>query len=315
MKRIRIPGLMDVLFSGNAREIEMLAQDPKLDRSYSDRSLPLNAYVLGRVRKTLQIGGKPFPTVAARDAEGRGAAQAALWARLNAGSPSLSAGLDEVESLAAFVRGEGSAEACGPLVQEVVGRLFAPDFKATSASWDAAVVLDKAPRTMNPALLAWWAATRRVERSKQLLSGMVQGDLAAVHAVGIALHNIVSGVKLMRQLFKNPSDRCALSPEAAGRRCLFAPASVLRQPTAPVSSVRGELTTKTLVLFKLQDANANSPDRDVAFLRETWSRCPAEQWVPALLEGVWRRACRPPTGSKSTGEATGCPFVSPASSS
>lgn len=315
MKRIRIPGLLDVLLSGDAGEVEMLAQDPKLDRAYSDRSLPLNGYVLGRVRKTLQIGGRPFPTVAARDAEGRAAAQSALWARLNAGSPSVSAGPDEVESLAAFVRGEGSAEGCGPLVQEVVGRLFAPDFKATPASWDAAVVLDKAPRTMNPALLAWWAATKRVERSKQLLSGMVQGDLAGVHAVGIALHNVVSGVKLMRQLFNNPLNRSALSPEAAGARCLFAPTSVLRQPTASVSSVKGELTAKTLVLLKLQDANANSPNRDVVFLRETWSRCPAEQWVPALLEGIWRRACCLPTGSKSTGEATGCPFVPPASSS
>ena len=314
MKRIRIRGLLDIILAGDASEIEILAQDPKLDRAYSDRSLRLNGYVLGRVRKTLQIDGKPFPTVAARDAEGRAAAQSALWSRLNAYSLSVSAGPDEVECLAAFVRGEGSAEGCGRLVQEVVGRLFAPELKATQASWDAAVVLDKAPRTMNPALLVWWAATKRVERSKQLLSGMVQGDSAAVHAVGIALHNIVSGVKLMRQLFSDPRNRSALSPEAAGGRCLFAPASVLRQPTASVSSVKGELTTKTLVVLKLQDANANHPDRDVVFLRQTWSRCPAEQWVPALLEGIWRRACRLQTGIQATGKATRCPFVPPPSS-
>jgi hypothetical protein len=297
MKRIRIPGLLDIVVSADSREIETLAQDPKLDRVYRDLSLPLNRYFLRRVRKILQIDGRPFPTVAARDAEGRAAAQSALWTRLNALAPHLSEGPDELESLAAYVRGDGLADACGPLVQQVVGRVFSPEFEVTSASWDAAVVLDKAPRTMNPVLLAWWAVTKRVERAKRLLSEMVGGDLAGVHAVGIALHNIVSGVRAMRQLFSEGSERLALSPKAAGARCLFAPSTVLRQPKAPVNSVRGELTTKTLVLLNLQVANANSADLDIVFLRQTWSRCPAEQWVPALLEGIWQRACRlPPKG-------------------
>ena len=81
-------------------------------------------------------------------------------------------------------RGEGAADTCGPLVQQVVGCLFVPDFKATPESWAAAVILDKAVRTMNPALLAWWSATMRVDRAKRLLSEMVRGDLAGVHAVG-----------------------------------------------------------------------------------------------------------------------------------
>jgi hypothetical protein len=314
MKRIRIPGLLDILVSADSHEIEPLAQEPKLDRAYRDRSLMLNGYVLRRVRKALQIDGRPLPTVAARDAEGRAAAQSALWTRLNAMAPNLAEGPGELESLAAYVRGEGLVEECGPLVQQVVGRLFFSDFKATSASWEAAVVLDKAPRTMNPVLLAWWAATKRVDRAKRLLSGMVQDDLAGVHAVGIALHNIVSGVRVMRQLFGDPSERSALSPKAAGARCLFAPGSVLRQPTASVSSAKGELTTKTLVMLNLQAANANSGDRNIAFLRETWSRCPAEQWVPALLEGIWQRACRLPPNGGSNGNATGCPVAPPQSS-
>ena len=315
MKRIRIPGLLDILVSADSREIETLAQDVKLDRACRDRSLPVNRYILQRVRKALQIDGRVLPTVAARDAEGRAAAQNDLWIRLNGVAPHLSEGPEELESLAAYVRGEGLDEACGPLVQQVVGRLFSADFKATSASWEAALVLDKAPRTMNPVLLAWWAATKRIDRAKQLLSEMVHGDLAGVHAVGIALHNIVSGVRMMRQLFSDPSKRIELSREGAGAQCLFAPSSVLRQPTASVSSIKGELTSKTLVLLKLQAANANSGDRDVVFLRETWSRCPAEQWVPALLEGIWERACRLSPRGGSNDDATGCPFAPPQSSS
>jgi hypothetical protein len=193
----------------------------------------------------------------------------------------------ELESLAAFVRGEGATKDCVLLVQQVVGRLFASEFTATPASWSAALVLDKAPRTMNPILLAWWALTGRVQQAKRLLAGMVGGDLAAVHAIGVAIHNIVSGVNRMRQLY---SESPALSPGEAGSRCLVAPSTVIRQPTSSDNSTQSELKPATLVLLSLRTANDKTPSRDVAFLRDTWSRCPAEQWVPALLEGIWRRA-------------------------
>lgn len=213
-------------------------------------------------------------------------------------APAFAAGPDELESLAAFVRGEGPPDACGPLVQQVVGCLFAPKFRATEDSWNAALVLDQAPRTMNLALLVWWALTKKVDRAKQLLSDMVGGDLAAVHAIGVALHNIVSGVNLMRDLYNDPSNRTALSPAAAGGRCLFAPATVLRQPTEIDNSANGNLETGTVLLLNLQAANAKTPDANLAFLRKTWSQCPAEQWVPALLEGIWLRACNPQLQAK-----------------
>lgn len=290
MKRIRIPELVDVLISGDPGEIEQLAQRTELDRAYADPSLAVNRYVLRHLRKTLQIDDRLFPTFMAREDQGRAAAQGTLWARLNAVASSFSRGPTELEDIAAFVRGEGPTEACGRLVQQVVGCLFVPNFKATPDSWAAAVILDKAVRTMNPALLAWWSATKRVDRAKHLLSEMVQGDVAGVHAVGIALHNIVSGVSLMRELFSDPVQRAALSPAAAGAKCLFAPSMVLRQPTRACPFAKGRLMPATLVVLKLQTANKKSPDRNTVFLRETWSRCPAEQWVPALLEGVWRRA-------------------------
>ena len=178
MKRIRIPGIVDLVLSSDADEIEAFANDTKLDRAYSDRSILTNGLILQRVRSILQIGRKPFPTVAPKCAVGRAEAQNALWNRLNALAPAYSAGPDELESLAAFVRGAGPVEACGPLVQQVVGRLFAPNFSATQESWSAALVLDQAPRTMNLPLLAWWALTDRVNKAKQLLSTMVGGDLA-----------------------------------------------------------------------------------------------------------------------------------------
>jgi hypothetical protein len=228
---------------------------------------------------------------------------------LNAIASNYAAGPDELEGLAAFVRGVGPDEACGPLVQQVVGRVFDSNFKATAASWDAALVLDKAPRTMNPILLLWWAITGRVDRARLLLAEMAGGNLAGMHAIGVALHNIVEGVNLMRQLYSDPVERAGLSGESASGRCLFAPATVLRQPTVSESSTQGQLETGTLVILNLQSANTKLPSANVTFLKQSWSRCPAEQWVPALLEGIWSRACRDQLQGQSNGNVTACPFT------
>ena len=291
MKRIHVPGIVDIVQSDDASEIKSLAQDENLDRAYSDQSVAANGHILKQIRETLQIDGKPFPTVAPRCAAGRAEAQDALWKRLTALAPSYADGPAMLEPLAAFVRGDGTPDSCGPLAQQVVGRLFVADFKSSQASWDAALLLEKAPRTLNPLLVASWSVTHEVDKAKQLLSGMVGGDLAAVHAIGVAIHNIVKGVELMRSLYSDSNNRTTLSAETAGGRCIFAPEKVLRQPVAPEGSSEGELETSTLVILNLQDANAKAPDKSLAFLTGTWSQCPAESWVPALLEGIWKRAC------------------------
>lgn len=295
MKRIRIPWLVDIVISEDAAEIESLAQDTNLDRAYANRSIFINGMILNRIRNILQFDGQPFPTVSPRNAPGRAAEQEALWQRLGARAALLAEGPDELENLATFVRGKGSPSQCGPLVQQVVGGLFAEHFRATPASWDAALVLDKAPRTMNLFLVAWWKLTGRVDRARLLLSQMVNGNLAGVHATGVALHNIVKGVNHMRDLYANSVQRRELSPEEMVNLCLFAPATVVRQPTTSVTTADARLDPATVVILKLQSANEKAVNADVSFLRQTWSRCPAEQWVPALLKGIWHRACQMPS--------------------
>ncbi len=292
MKRIHVPGVVDVVTSDDQSEIESLANNPKLDRAYADRSILANATLLDKVLGVLQVDGQRFPTVSPQDAPGRAEAQNALWKRLSAAAATYAAGPDNLEDLASFVRGDVPPDDVGVLVQQVVGALFVPDFKATQESWDAALVLGEAPHNLNPLQTVVWALNHKVDNAKALLAGMVGGDLAAVHAIGVALHNIVSGVNLMRQLYTDPINRTTIAPDVASARCLVAPAAVLRQATAPDDSGNHQFDTGTLVELKLQDANAKTPDADLVFLRNTWSRCPAEQWVPALFEGIWRRACQ-----------------------
>jgi hypothetical protein len=44
-----------------------------------------------------------------------------------------------------------------------------------------------------------------------------------------------------------------------------------------------------MFILSLGSATQERRNRDLVFLSQSWSRCPAESWVPALLEGVWRR--------------------------
>ena len=42
-------------------------------------------------------------------------------------------------------------------------------------------------------------------------------------------------------------------------------------------------------MLGLAEASKHENEEDMIFMAGTWSRCPAEKWVPALLEGIWNR--------------------------
>ena len=216
--------------------------------------------------------------------------KSALEARLN----QLAAGLDgsdpSVQALARYVRGEGPPDAAGPLAQQAVGRLFAPDYASDAQSWAAAKVLDQAPRTFNPFLLLKWGLTGAVAKARRLLAEKVGHDPSGLHGSGVAVHNFPPAFSRMRALYADPSARARLTPEAAAAQCLVAPEQVVRQPTEAGASLAGDFGDSTLILLQLNAANARSPGPEMAFMTQNWARCPAHAWVPALLAAVWRAA-------------------------
>jgi hypothetical protein len=74
-----------------------------------------------------------------------------------------------------------------------------------------------------------WCISGRLERAKTLLASMVNGDLAAVNGISVALHHIVDGLHKMRQLAANPTLRSSMTVDAVVDECLFAPTTVVRQ--------------------------------------------------------------------------------------
>jgi hypothetical protein len=149
-------------------------------------------------------------------------------------------------------------------------------------------VLDAASSSSVLKMLGW-RISGKLERAKGLLASMVNGDLAATNGISVALHHIVDGLHKMRQLAADPMLRSSMTTDAAVDECLFAPNTAVRQAKTSGEVGGCPLKKGSLFILGLGSASKGAVNRDLVFLSQSWSRCPAEKWVPALLEGVWTR--------------------------
>jgi hypothetical protein len=291
LKRRKVPGLVDLFEVNDPVEIKALADDPRLDRRFETATCPINWLLLERSLKVLSFGGRRFPTMMPRNDAPRAHAQQELWNALSERAAAIKSGPDELEPLANWVRGVGSDAQLGILVQQLLGQLFSSQFVATQESWTAAETLVAAPRSKNLSKMAWWFITGKVRRSKRLLASMVDGDLSAVNAIGIAVHNVVKSIRQMRLLYADDGVRSSLSAEAAAEESLFGPVSVYRQATVSGEIDGCPFSRNSLFVLAIGEASQCPEGRSLVFMEESWSRCPANLWVPAMLQGVWRRVC------------------------
>ena len=298
MNRLRIPGIADIVKINQPDEINRLARDPCIDRDFNLHTCPINWILLKRSLAVLSFAGRRFPTMTPRGAVQRQSDQENLRNALNERLGEISLGPEELEPLASWVRRLGDDEDIGMLAQRLLGRLFSDSFEASPESWAAAKILVAAPRTWKLPTLVWWLVSGKIKRAKRLLAGMVDGDLSAVNAVGIAVHNVVKGLRHMRGLYADPAVRSSLSPEEAARQCLFAPASLYRQATEAGRFDGCPFSKNSLFVLEIGRASREPRGQSLVFMDETWSGCPAAQWVPAMFEGVWRRAISQSDGTK-----------------
>jgi hypothetical protein len=284
-RSVRIPWLIDLKRVDDKIELRALSADQGLDRRFEARGPLINRMLINRVNGALRFDGKPLPAVAPRNDADRANSQQALRKRLD-GGPHWDR--ETVAALVGAVRGKSAAGTIGPAAQQAVGRLFDPAYVGDAESFAAARDLDDAVRTRNPLRWIMLHLTGRLRRSRRLLSDRVKGDLAGVHGSGIAVHNMVRGFEMMRELWSAPGPRP--SADAAVTRCLFAPATVLRQATARASTTAGEVRPGTLVLYQLGAMRERTPDAETVFMAGTWAECPAMNFVPGLLRAVWQGA-------------------------
>ena len=289
MKRTYFLGITDIVVLTDPAEIRTISNDSRFDRDFIGRGPVRNVQLLRKILRIFSLNGRLFPTMLPRTNPSRTAAQEELRLRLNVKADEVKYGPAQVQPLAEWVRGIGTADKLDLLVQQSIGRLFVESFTATDESLAAARMVLEAVSSSNVLKMLWWRISGRLERAKTLLASMVNGDLTGVNALITARQLVVDGLHKMRQLAADPALRSSITTDAAVDECLFAPPTVVRQ--AKTSGEVGGCPFKrgSLFILGLGSASKGAANRDLVFLNQSWSRCPAEKWVPALLEGVWTR--------------------------
>jgi len=293
MKRTYFPGVIDIIAVTDPAEIRTISNDSRFDRDFLGHGPVRNMQLLRKVVRAFSLNGRLYPPLLPRTDPSRAAAQEALRLRLNVKADEVKHGPAELEPLAEWVRGTGTAEKLGMLVQQSIGRLFVESFTATEESLAAARLVLEAASSSNVLRVLGWRISGRLERAKTLLASMVNGDLIGVIAMSTARQLIDDGLHKMRQLAADPSLRSSITTDAVVDECLFAPPTVLRQAKTSGAVAGCPFRRGSLFILGLGSASRGAANRDLLFLSQSWSRCPAEKWVPALLEGVWTRVSAP----------------------
>ena len=289
MKRTYFPGITDIFVVTDPAEIRTISNDSRFDRDFIRRGPVRNVLLLRKMLRIFSLNGILFEPLLPRTNTSRAAAQDELWSRLNVKADEVKHGPAELEPLAEWVRGIGTAEKLDLLVQQSIGRLFVETFTATEEGLAAARMVFEAASSSSVLRMLGWRISGRLQRAKTLLASMVNGDLVGVVAMINARLLIVEGLIKMRQLAADPALRSSITTDAAADQCLFAPATVVRQAKTSGEVGGCPFRRGSLFILGLGSASKGAANRDIVFLRQSWSRCPAEKWVPALLEGVWTR--------------------------
>lgn len=284
-RQIAIPGLARLCIVDRPGEIIALSNHPGLLRGGEVIGPPLNRYVLGNIRRAMRYGDRVLPAALPRDDAARAARQQELAARLDPARIDWSA--VPVAPLAAYVKGDLSIP-LGPYCQLAAGRVFSPDYRATRSTWAAARTLDRAVRSINPLTHLALTLTGRLRRAQRCLFEAAKSDTFCMHATGIAVHTLAEAVERLRLALSDPETRRHGTIGQILGGAVLGPESVVRHTRRFIDDLPG-LTLKpgTLVLLRTQAAGELTIDPRVDFLSKSWSACPADRFVLALVARIW----------------------------
>ena len=161
MKRTYFPGIVDIAVVTNPAEIRTISNDSRFDRDFIGHGPVRNVLRLRKMLRIFSLNGRRFPTMLPRTNPSRAAAQDELWSRLSVKADEVKHGPAELEPLAEWVRGIGTAEKLDLLVQRSIGRLFVETFTATEGSLAAAHVVLEAASSSNVLKMLGWRISGR----------------------------------------------------------------------------------------------------------------------------------------------------------
>jgi len=287
-RQIVIPGIARLLIADRPGDVIALSRHPKLLRGGTAVGPLLNRYVLGNIARALRYREWRLPSALPADDAARAARQQELALILDPARMNWS--VLPIKELAAYVKGDLRLP-LGPLCQQAAGRAFDPEYRATRETWAAAKTLDRAVRSLNPLTQLSLAVTGRLRRAQRRLFEAAGGDTFCMHATGIAVHTLVDAVERLRlALADEGTRRHAMLGQIFGQ-ALLGPDSVARHTRGFVDDVPGvEVKPGTLVLLRPKKASQFAVDPRITFMSKTWSACPADRLVQALIARIWEEA-------------------------
>ena len=131
MKRTYLPGITDIVVVKDPSEIRTISNDARFDRGFIGHGPAGNVQRLRKMLRIFSLNGRLFAALVSRTDPSRAAAQDELWLRLGVKADEVKHGPAELEPLAEWVRGIGTAEKLDLLVQQSIGGLFVETFTAT----------------------------------------------------------------------------------------------------------------------------------------------------------------------------------------
>jgi hypothetical protein len=284
----RLRSFSNVVVVDDAATIRTLNADENVDRQFKLHN-SLNRFIIKRVLQSFTYNGTRFPHMLPRNDEVRIARHSLLWDSFNTRAAAIAAGANELEPIARWIRHETPGMEPGVLTQQIIGQFFNPAFHATPESWKAAVIFHEDATATNLPKIIWWKFLGKARKAKKLLASTVNNDIIAMHGIGVAIHNLVASIHLLRSIYEEPDKRKTLTPEEAVDLSLSAPRVVLRQALNKGVANGCPYSRFTLFMLKLKEANHDQNAKDLIFMSNSWSRCPAENWIHAVIAGIWNR--------------------------
>jgi hypothetical protein len=287
--RITIPGIVRIAWLSDPDEVVAANASGVVQRSLSGLGGLVQRSIAAKLAVFRTRDGDIWPAFRDRPDPLRAGNQKKLEKALAETRSLLKRVAPETGALAAYVRTGSTNRPPEIIVQQMVGRLFFPDYAASEESYDAARALQTWV-SGGPIKSYLLKLSGELERSLNLIATLARGDTSCAHATAIAMHNLVDTIERMRRLARARDNLQKLSSQEAIASTLRAPKQVVRE-TRDAGRVCGmHLGARTLVVLRLECARRQKPDAGIEFFANGWNQCPAHAIVPALLADVWKKA-------------------------
>ena len=272
--RITIPGIIRLAWLTDPDEVIAANDSGAVQRSLSGLGGLVQRSIAAKLAVFRTADGDIWPAFRDRADPLRTMSQSELEKALADTRGLLKRVAPETGALATYIRSGSTNHPPEITVQQMVGRLFFPDYAASEESYDAARAL-QTWISGGPIKLYLLKCSGELERALDLIITLARGNTSCAHATAIAMENIVEAIERMRRLAQTSDNLEKLSPQEAIAATLRAPKQVVRETRDGGRVCGTHLGARTLVVLRLETARRQKPEAGIEFFAKGWNQCPA----------------------------------------